>query len=107
MWGTFYRPATFHEAVMYVKRQRKTLWFSCHQASDSQHFISKGYDLSVIQAILGHKSPAKTNRYLKNTGVENVRDALEHLSIGACNNHETKEEEMGFDIFGGQLKKPS
>lgn len=67
----------------------------------------KGYDLSVIQAILRHKSPTTTNRYLKSIGVENVRDALEHLSIGACHNSETKEEEMGFDIFGGQIKKPS
>ncbi len=40
----------------------------------------RGYDLSVIQAILRHKSPTTTNRYLKSLGIEHVRDALENLS---------------------------
>jgi len=39
-----------------------------------------GYDLGVIQAILRHKSPSTTERYLKSIGIERVRDALESLS---------------------------
>jgi integrase len=62
----------------------------------------RGYDLSIIQAILRHKSPTTTNRYLKSIGIENVRAALDNLSIGACQHSETKEEALSFDIFGGQ-----
>ena len=39
-----------------------------------------GYDLGVIQAILRHRSPSTTERYLKSIGMERVRDALESLS---------------------------
>lgn len=37
----------------------------------------KGYDVSVIQSILRHKTPTTTNRYLKSLGLEATRDALE------------------------------
>jgi integrase len=37
----------------------------------------KGYDVSVIQAILRHKSPSTTNVYLKSLGLEATRVALE------------------------------
>ena len=37
----------------------------------------KGYDVSVIQAILRHKSPTTTNRYLRKLGLESTREALE------------------------------
>jgi len=37
----------------------------------------KGYDVSVIQAILRHKNPTTTNRYLKSLGLEHTRKALE------------------------------
>jgi len=37
----------------------------------------KGYDVAVIQAILRHKSPTTTNRYLKSLGQEHTRLALE------------------------------
>lgn len=37
----------------------------------------KGYDVSVIQSILRHKSPTTTNRYLRSLGLEATRDALE------------------------------
>jgi len=37
----------------------------------------KGYDVSVIQAILRHKNPTTTNRYSKSLGLEHTRKALE------------------------------
>jgi integrase len=37
----------------------------------------KGYDVAIIQAILRHKSPTTTNRYLKSLGLEHTRKALE------------------------------
>ena len=37
----------------------------------------KGYSVSVIQAILRHKSPTTTNRYLKSLGLEATRAALD------------------------------
>ncbi len=36
--------------------------------------------MAQIQAILRHKSPSTTERYLKTLGLEQVRDALEGLS---------------------------
>ncbi len=38
----------------------------------------KGYSESEIQAILRHKSPTTTNRYLKTIGLEHTRKALEY-----------------------------
>lgn len=37
----------------------------------------KGYSVSVIQAILRHKNPNTTTRYLRSLGLEQVREALE------------------------------
>jgi len=37
----------------------------------------KGHDVSVIQAILRHKNPTTTNRYLRTLGLEHTRKALE------------------------------
>ena len=37
----------------------------------------KGCSISEIQAILRHKSPSTTERYLKSLGVKHVRKALE------------------------------
>lgn len=42
--------------------------------------FNSGYDLGVIQAILRHRSPSTTERYLRSIGMERVRDALESLS---------------------------
>lgn len=39
-----------------------------------------GCDLSEIQAILRHKSPSTTERYLKSIGIEEVRGSLEKFS---------------------------
>ena len=41
----------------------------------------QGNSVGVIQAILRHKSPSTTERYLKTLGLEQVRDALEGLSV--------------------------
>ena len=41
---------------------------------------SLGYEVAAIQAILRHKSPNTTERYLKSIGLERVREALEDLS---------------------------
>jgi len=37
----------------------------------------KGYSLGHIQAVLRHKNPNTTSRYLRSLGLEQVRDALE------------------------------
>ena len=58
-----------------------------------------GYSVSVIQTILRHKSPNTTERYLKSMGLENVRDALESLSMDR--NPERREEpDYGKLTFG-------
>jgi integrase len=41
----------------------------------------QGNSLGVIQAILRHKSPSTTERYLKTLGLEHTREALEGLSV--------------------------
>lgn len=38
-----------------------------------------GYEVAAIQAILRHKSPSTTERYLRSIGMERVREALEDL----------------------------
>jgi integrase len=42
----------------------------------------KGYDVSVIQSILRHKSPTTTNGYLRSLGLEATREALESGLVG-------------------------
>ena len=37
----------------------------------------KGYSLGHIQAVLRHKNPNTTSRYLRTLGLEQVREALE------------------------------
>lgn len=39
-----------------------------------------GYDVATIQAILRHKSPNTTERYLKTLGLEKVKNALDSLT---------------------------
>jgi integrase len=43
--------------------------------------FAKGHSLGVIQAILRHENPLTTTKYLKSLGIENVREALQDLSI--------------------------
>jgi len=46
----------------------------------ASYLYKKGNSVGVIQAILRHKSPSTTERYLKTLGLEHVREALEGLS---------------------------
>ncbi len=41
--------------------------------------LRQGNSVGVIQAILRHKSPSTTERYLKTLGLEHTREALEGL----------------------------
>jgi hypothetical protein len=43
--------------------------------------LTLGDDVATIQAILRHKSPNTTARYLKSLGHEDVRAALQSLSM--------------------------
>jgi integrase len=46
----------------------------------ASQLYSMGYSVATIQALLRHKSPGTTERYLKTLGLEHVRDAVEGLS---------------------------
>lgn len=39
----------------------------------------QGYSVAIVQAILRHKSPSTTERYLKTLGLEDVREALDGM----------------------------
>ena len=77
----FFRSFHFHTGLVKVGPENSSICkpFGFHSiwhltASILYH---KGYDLSVIQAILRPKSPTTTNRYLQSVGLENTRLALE------------------------------
>jgi len=40
---------------------------------------NQGHPLSVIQAILRHKSPSTTEKYVKTLGLESVRGVLDNV----------------------------
>lgn len=44
----------------------------------------KGHPVATIQAILRHKSPSTTERYLRSLGLEDTREALESMSLGTA-----------------------
>jgi integrase len=44
-------------------------------------FYRLGHDVATVQAILRHKSPNTTECYLRSLGVEDVRHALNDLSV--------------------------
>ena len=46
----------------------------------ASQLFKKGYSVGIIQAILRHKSPSTTERYLKTLGLERVREALEDMT---------------------------
>ncbi len=47
----------------------------------ASNLYKQGNSVGVIQAILRHKSPSTTERYLKTLGLEHTREALEGLSV--------------------------
>ena len=51
-----------------------------------------GQPVSVIQAILRHKSPTTTSIYLHKLGLEETRGALEGLAARFADKHDTKPE---------------
>ena len=59
------------------KAQVKPFGFHAIRHLTATTLYHKGYDVSVIQAILRHKNPTTTNRYLKSLGLEHTREALE------------------------------
>ncbi len=60
-----------------VKSGIKSFGFHAIRHLTASILYHKGYDVSVIQSILRHKSPTTTNRYLKRLGLEATREALE------------------------------
>ena len=46
----------------------------------ASQLFKKGYSVGIIQAILRHKSPSTTERYLRTLGLEQVREPLENLT---------------------------
>lgn len=61
------------------KAEVKPFGFHAIRHMTASTLFNQGYDLGVIQALLRHKSPSTTERYLKSIGMERVRDALESL----------------------------
>lgn len=59
------------------KAQVKPFGFHAIRHLTATTLYHKGYDVSAIQAILRHKNPTTTNRYLKSLGLEHTREALE------------------------------
>ena len=59
------------------KAKVKPFCFHAIRHLSASMLYHRGYDVSVIQAILRHKNPTTTNRYLKSLGLEHTRLALE------------------------------
>ncbi len=66
-----------------------------------------GYEVAIIQAILRHKSPRTTEKYLKSLGIEKVREALEDLSQQKGKVLELKPKEKEAEKSHSENKKPS
>jgi len=66
--------------------------------------FNAGYDLGVIQAILRHRSPSTTERYLKSISIERTREALESLNSESSYKAEiiTFERRFGQGKLGGE-----
>ena len=62
------------------KADVKTFGFHAIRHFTASSLYKLGCNLSEIQAILRHKSPGTTERYLKSIGLEKVRGSLERFS---------------------------
>ena len=59
------------------KAQVKPFGFHSIRHLTASILYNKGYSVSVIQAILRHKNPNTTARYMRSLGLEETREALE------------------------------
>ena len=59
-----------------------------------------GYTVSTIQKILRHKHPSTTEIYLRSLGIEDVRNALDSLTVEKKQNFNENNITEG-TIFGG------
>jgi integrase len=66
-----------------------------------------GYPVAVIQAILRHKNPSTTGRYLQKLGTETVREALEGLSHQKGKILAFKPRKIAAEAVSHKKKKPS
>jgi len=76
----FGKPFTSRQHFMKKLCQRsgvKPFGFHAIRHLTASILYHKGYNVSVIQSILRHKSPTTTNRYLRSLGLEATREALE------------------------------
>lgn len=64
-------------AKLCTKAKVKHFGFHAIRHLTASILYKKGYPVSIIQAILRHKSPNTTTRYLRTLGVEDTRSALE------------------------------
>jgi integrase len=65
---------------LYDRTKVKRFGFHAIRHLSASILYNLGYEVAVIQAILRHKSPKTTERYLGSIGLERVREALEDLS---------------------------
>ena len=65
------------------------------------------YEVAVMQAILRHKSPRTTEKYLKRLGLEKVREALEDMSQQQGKVLAFKPKEKEAEKSHSKNKKPS
>jgi integrase len=66
----------------------------------------KGHSLSHIQAVLRHKNPTTTSRYLRSLGLEQVREALEEGLKGPARVIAFKQKTLGSGSSEGLVLCP-
>lgn len=72
-------------AKLTSKAEVKHFGFHAIRHLTAHYLFEQGYSVAEIQAILRHRSPNTTERYLKTLGLEGARGALESLTISNIN----------------------
>ena len=85
------------------KAKVKSFGFHAIRHFTASSLYKLGCDLSEIQAILRHKSPGTTERYLKTIGLEKVRVSLEKFSRHHQKNSKQNDDER--DLKSDKIKK--